>query len=240
MRRMQILEDGGYAIEGPVELPGEGTTEFIFAHGWLLEVMENHAGEFHFISDGRALRPTSKRFGVYYPPFTFVRIFARDLQGSTTGVGSKTAIDGLPQEPCMFETDFQDSFLETAQALEIIASARHLRSIAVAPNASRLSVNTKRLIDENYLVHPSIARVAERLKVSHEHLSRQFKRDFGLSPSAYLHKLRVADATFRLSLGEEIIEISEDVGYNDLSRFYKQFRKATRTSPAACRKQVSN
>jgi AraC-like DNA-binding protein len=47
--------------------------------------------------------------------------------------------------------------------------------------------------------------------------------------------LRVADATFRLSKGEPIIEISQDVGYNDLSRFYKQFRKSTNTSPGACR-----
>ena len=91
---------------------------------------------------------------------------------------------------------------------------------------------------ENYLVYPSIARIADRLKVSHEHLSRQFKKDYALTPSAYLHKLRVAEATFRLALGEEIVDISLDVGYNDLSRFYKQFRKATRTSPAVCRKQV--
>jgi two-component system response regulator YesN len=76
------------------------------------------------------------------------------------------------------------------------------------------------------------------LNISHEHLSRQFKKDYGLSPSAYLHKLRVAEATFRLTLGEEIIDISQDVGYNDLSRFYKQFKKATHTSPAVCRKQV--
>ena len=30
-------------------------------------------------------------------------------------------------------------------------------------------------------------------------------------------------------------QVYGEVGYNDLSRFYKQFRKATRTSPAACR-----
>ena len=106
------------------------------------------------------------------------------------------------------------------------------------PDLSPVSSKTKRLIDDNYLIYPSIARIAERLKVSHEHVSRQFKKDYGLTPSAYLHKLRVAEATFRLSKGEEIIDISLDVGYNDLSRFYKQFRKATRTSPAVCRKQV--
>jgi AraC-like DNA-binding protein len=37
-----------------------------------------------------------------------------------------------------------------------------------------------------------------------------------------------------LARGEEIISVSQEVGYNDLSRFYKQFRKTTKTSPGAC------
>ena len=55
-----------------------------------------------------------------------------------------------------------------------------------------------------------------------------------MTPSQYLHQLRVAEATIRLSIGEPIVDISQGVGYNDLSRFYKQFRRKTRTSPAAC------
>ena len=90
------------------------------------------------------------------------------------------------------------------------------------------------LLGSNYLVHPSIARIAARLNVTHAHLSRQFKRDFGMSPSAYLHQLRLADAPLRLARGEEIVNVSMEVGYNVLSRFYKQFRKNTSTSPGAC------
>ncbi len=80
-----------------------------------------------------------------------------------------------------------------------------------------------------------MARVAERLGVTPEHLSRQFKRDFEMSPTNYLHQLRLADAPLRLAKGEDIVNVSQDVGYNDLSRFYKQFRKATKTSPGVCR-----
>lgn len=69
---------------------------------------------------------------------------------------------------------------------------------------------------------------------THEHLSRQFKLDLGMSPSAYLRQLRLADAPLRLARGEGIVNVSLDVGYNDLSRFYKQFRKTTSTSPGAC------
>jgi AraC-like DNA-binding protein len=49
-----------------------------------------------------------------------------------------------------------------------------------------------------------------------------------------LHQLRLADAPLKLANGEDIINVSQDVGYNDLSRFYKQFQKNTKTSPGVC------
>ena len=53
-------------------------------------------------------------------------------------------------------------------------------------------------------------------------------------------RLRIADATFRLSQGEQIIRVSGDVGYNDLSRFYKQFRLSTRQSPKYCQAKLTS
>lgn len=236
---MQLLNDGGYSISDRMEIPGEGVTDFIFAKGWLLEIVELESGEYHFLSDGNAVRPAGRRFGVFYPPFTFVRVFGRDIKGKIVGIGSDETFQWLPTSPFIFETDRAGGLDRIEQAREVLDGCRERQSIEVTTNPGRISLEAKHLIDENYLVFPSIAKIAERLEVSHEHLSRQFKKDYGVSPRTYLHKLRVAEATFRLSLGQEIIEISEDVGYNDLSRFYKQFKKATHTSPAVCRKQLS-
>lgn len=235
---MHVLNDGAYAISDRVEIPGEGTTDFVFGRGWLLEIVELVSGEYYFLSDGKEVRPPGKRFGVFYPPFTFVRAFAKKIKGTMIGIASERTFSGLPNSPFIFETDHAGEFTSVAQAFDVLGSSRNRQAIEVNSRAAPISLNTKRLIDENYLVYPSISRIADRLKISHEHLSRQFKKDYGVSPSAYLHKLRVAEATFRLSRGEEIVDISLDVGYNDLSRFYKQFRKATHTSPAVCRKQV--
>jgi len=235
---MQRLADGGYAISDQVDIPGKGTSDFIFAHGWLLEIVDLESGEYYFLSDGKEVRPDARCFGVFYPAFTFVRAFASNMRGRMVGVGSEQTYPELPNSPFIFETDRRSPFTKVDQAFDVLNTCRNRQSITVCSKPSLVSLKTKRLIDENYLIYPSIARIAGKLNISHEHLSRQFKKDYGLSPSAYLHKLRVAEATFRLSRGEEIIEISQDVGYNDLSRFYKQFRKATRTSPAVCRKQV--
>lgn len=236
--RMQVLQDGVYTFTDRLVIDGEGITEFVFARGWLVEIVELESGQYFFLRDGEEVRPAQDRFGVFYPSFTFVRAFAQNMKGRMTGIGNERSYPELPVSPFIFDTDHRGELTSIDQAFDVLRRSRNRQSIEVVSKPSPVSRNAKNMIDENYLVFPSIARIAERLKVSHEHLSRQFKKDYGLSPSAYLHKLRVAEATFRLSLGEEIVDISLDVGYNDLSRFYKQLRKATHTSPAICRKQI--
>jgi AraC-like DNA-binding protein len=235
---MLLLDDGGYVIDDRIEIPGEGSDHFVFTHGWLLEIIDAEEGDYYFISNGEDVRSTAKRFGVFYPSFSITRSCIRSFKGSVHGVGSAESLEGLPRGPFIFETDHDEKFNDSREALNVLARATNPRPIDVNSKPSLITIKAKRLIDENYLAFPSIARIAGRLQVTPEHLSRTFKLDLGLTPSQYLRKLRVADATFRLSKGEPIIDISHDVGYNDLSRFYKQFRKTTNTSPGACRESL--
>jgi AraC-like DNA-binding protein len=237
---MRTVEQQTYFIDDKLSIDGEGASPFVFCAGWLLEIVEIKSGEFYFLSDGEAVKPKRNRFGVFYPSFTIVRSFVRNLRGRVRGVGRVEPLDGSPAKPIIFDTGPIVKFTSANQAADVIKSARHIRSIEMNTDPSILSLRAKRLIDENYAVYPSIARIAERLRVSHAHLSRQFKHDFQMSPSEYLHHLRTADAQFRLSLGQEIVDISHEVGYNDLSLFYKQFKKQTATSPAACRTILEN
>jgi AraC-like DNA-binding protein len=102
--------------------------------------------------------------------------------------------------------------------------------------ASPLSRKARRLIASNYRADVAIAEIAASLGVSHAHLTRQFKRDYGLTPIDYRHRLRVSDAMGRLSQGNEILDVGYDVGFNDTKRFYEDFRKVTGTSPGKCRR----
>jgi AraC-like DNA-binding protein len=237
---MRTVEQQTYFIDDKLSIDGEGASPFVFCAGWLLEIIEIESGEFYFLSDSQPVKPKGKRFGVFYPSFTIVRSFVKNLRGTVRGVGRVEPLDGSPAKPIIFDTGLKDKFTSANQVADVIKSARHKRSIEMNTDPSILSLRVKRLIDENYAVYPSTARIAERLKVSHAHLSRQFKKDFKMSPSEYLHHLRTADAQFRLSLGQEIVDISMEVGYNDLSRFYRQFKKKTATSPAACRAILEN
>ena len=235
-RRAELLPDGAYLFEDELDFGGVVKTTIITCAAWLLELYELRAGDLFFTKGNERIRPNSKRFGVFYPPFSITQVAFKNLHGHLMGIADSRP---LPSEfraaPIVFDAAPVKAPAGGEQVNEILAAGRNRKSVDLNPDASALSLKAKRLIDENYLVYPSIARIAKRLGVSHAHLSRQFKGDFGMSPSDYLRKLRVADAPLRLARGEEIINVSMDVGYNDLSRFYKQFRKTTNTSPGVCK-----
>ena len=234
-RKTAVLPDGSYFFED--ELKGESVLDaaIITCSAWLLELFEVKRGEIFFMCGEEEIRPKTNCFGVFYAPFSIVRPCFRNAKGILRGLA---AVADLPKifssVPAVFDTTFAETPGGISQAAEILKSGENFQPIEAFPKASLLSIKAKRLIDENYLVYPSIARAAKRLNVSHEHLSRQFKSDFRMTPSDYLRQLRMADAPLLLAKGEAIIDVSQDVGYNDLSRFYKQFRKTTNTSPGAC------
>jgi AraC-like DNA-binding protein len=232
--RTSLLSDGTYLFEDEL---AEGVLEVavITCSAWLLELYELKSGSVGFVVDTKKVRPAHNCFGVLYPPFSLTRVSFQNPRGRVIGIAG--SVD-LPAEflssPLLFNTSFV-SMGSAAAAIDLIRAGTNRHSVKACPSASLLSQKAKRLIDENHLAYPSIARIAQRVGVSHAHLSRQFRKDFGMSPSEYLRKLRVADAPLRLARGEEIINVSFDVGYNDLSRFYKQFRKTTNTSPGVCK-----
>lgn len=235
-RQTTLLPDGSYLFVDDLRVEGIITSNVITCAAWLLELYELTTGEHFFIRGTEHIRPRTKHFGVFYPPFSLARPCFKNATGRMTGIA---ATEILPTElttvPIIFETTFNRTPSGAAEVIEILNAGENHQRIEMNPKPSLLSLKAKKLIDESYLVYPSIARISARLGVTHEHLSRQFKRDFKMSPSHYLRLLRVADAPLRLARGEEIINVSLDVGYNDLSRFYKQFRQTTNTSPGACK-----
>ena len=233
-RRAELLSDGSYLFED--ELPANSLeATLITCSAWLLELYEIVSGDVGFAVDAKKIRPATNSFGVLYPPFSLTRLSFQNPRGRVVGIACSAE---LPAEflnsALLFETSCFSPGSAT-EAIEVIRAGKNPQSVAADASAALLSRKAKQLIDKSHLDYPAIARIAQRLGVSHAHLSRQFKSDFDMSPSEYLRKLRVADAPLRLARGEEIINVSLDVGYNDLSRFYKQFRKTTNTSPGACK-----
>lgn len=239
-RATKVLPGKTYFFEDELDVKGFLEAKVIMCAGWLLELFEIKAGEIFFTGGEKEIRPNTNRFGIFYPPFSITQPCFKNTKGRLIGIAGRESLPTKSMNaPFVFETNFAEKPETAADVKKILNSGLNFQSIETYPLASLISLKAKKLIDENYQIYPSIARIAARLNISHAHLSRQFKHDFGMSPNAYLREIRVSDATFRLAQGEEIINVSQDVGYNDLSRFYKQFRKSTNASPGVCRKQIS-
>jgi AraC-like DNA-binding protein len=233
-RKTSFLPDGTYVFEDSLQIAGSVTARVVTCTGWLMELYRLEGGGLFFLRGDTDVRPRGKCFGIFYPPFTIARFRFVDMRGSVIGLAGTAS---LPEGTATIPFTFQIRRPIRAQPIaEILKLARHCESIDTNPHASSLSLKAKKMIDEARSSDPSIARVAARLGVSNAHLSRQFRRDYGMSPREYLHQLRIADAPLQLARGEAITDVSLDSGYGDLSRFYKQFAKATKSSPGRCQK----
>src|SRR5262245_30713360 len=196
MQTTRPLRDGGIWIEGRVEAPPEGTTgPMVIGRDWLLEMVQSNNG---------------RTYGFFFAPFAIIRDLPeldRMLNGRFVGFSQPC------KPPASWLTESAVFGLETltlartpSDFIALMARPRPFVSMEGTASVSHQSRKAKYLIAENFLRDMSIAEVADALHVSHAHLTRQFKRDFGITPIAYQHGLRVSEAMGRLCRGEDILE----------------------------------
>lgn len=78
----------------------------------------------------------------------------------------------------------------------------------------------------------TLAELGRRTHLSPEHLSREFKRTFGLAPMECLARHRLERAAARaLHSDEPLARIGQSVGYDDANYFARRFRQGFGMSP---------
>ena len=226
MQSTSPLSNGGIWIEGKLGTAPEGMSgPMVFGPDWLLEMVRGEDG--------------GSTLGLFWAPFAIIRDFPNlDSMGNVRFVGfstpTKPPADWL-RSSMTFDLGDVPLARSPQEFMDLIRKPCPYLSMEGTASISLLSQRAKSLISSQYRTSLAIAEVARALGVSHAHLSRQFKQDFGLTPIQYLHRLRVSEAIGRLSQGEKTLDVGYDVGFNDTTRFYKDFRKVTGTSPAKCR-----
>ncbi|OKP94251.1 AraC family transcriptional regulator [Paenibacillus sp. P46E] len=111
----------------------------------------------------------------------------------------------------------------------------YLRKVVKSPNIS--IVNLLAYIDANYL-NMTLEDTANQFNYSPEHLGRIIKKVTGKTFSALIHEQKFKHAARLLRTTDQTVEsISEEIGYRNLTYFYRKFHDLYESTPRDYRRQ---
>jgi len=92
------------------------------------------------------------------------------------------------------------------------------------------------LIQQRYWDQVSLSALARHVGMSRSHLSHRFRAVLGVTFRDYLLRVRLERAKVLLAAGHvSITEVAQNVGFGDLARFDKVFKRYTGLTPSAYR-----
>jgi len=87
-------------------------------------------------------------------------------------------------------------------------------------------------IDARYAESVGIKAISRRFGYDADHLTRVFRRQYGITPHQYRIRLRMEHARWLLENTELSVEaVADAVGYREPSAFYRAFQKIYQISP---------
>ena len=107
-------------------------------------------------------------------------------------------------------------------------------------HGDELIMKTQDWIESNYRESITLSKLEKAVNTGAKTLTRRFRKATGVTPQAYLQKLRIEMAK-RLLESKDITfnEVTWEVGYNDASSFHKAFKQETGLTPIGYRNKFS-
>jgi two-component system, response regulator YesN len=150
-----------------------------------------------------------------------------------------------------FRLGVTDYLQKPVSAVDLVATVQRIlapgvdeRQIAGGPDSPKgLTAHTclpvqraTGLIQRRYWDRLSLSELARQVGMSKHRLSHRFREVLGVTFRDYLLKVRLERAKVLLAAGNRsITEVAQDVGFSDLPRFDKMFKRYTGLTPSAYR-----
>jgi AraC-like DNA-binding protein len=236
-RRIVHIERGLVRIEQDVRIPGTEIGTDVSGPLCIFADVRIVAGTIAYLQAESAM-VTPRRFAIFLPPFAIVQARLDRCAVTTRGIAFRMPSRQLPSSAILLPFGGTDA-TSVDDALALLDAATGAMDIGRAPLPMPLAGRAKTLLDRDYATTRTIGYLARALNLSAASLSRLFKRTYGMPPVRYRHQLRVMDALLRFAEGAAPTEVALDVGFDDLSRFYKMFRKIACAAPGTYRPKRS-
>lgn len=229
--RRQLLraEDGLVGLAQVFE--GDGVRVIVTHGAWLLALVEVARGDVGFpLARGEVVPP--RRFILSLPPRTVLPMRFEAAVVRSEGVASFT--DGVLGPKA--------ALLDAGSVEQAPLDLRRARASAGAPLVAALDADVgvaahvarARRALHGMLARPAPVRDAARgAGVAPETLTRAFEDAYRITPKQYCHRARLFAGALRLLAGKTILEAAFDAGFNDVTRFYTQFRRLLGATPGA-------
>jgi AraC-like DNA-binding protein len=92
-------------------------------------------------------------------------------------------------------------------------------------------------MEDRYSENISLRDLAELAPISPFHLLREFKKQYGIAPHAYLTQIRIQKAKQLLKGHTPIADIAFQIGFCDQAQFTRRFKQIVGTTPGRYRRQ---
>lgn len=181
------------------------------------------------------------RYLLFKPPFTITELgFKADITLHALLSQSKLPMK-TPDRPTIFDASGLTPVFSLSDVASLLKKETPLHDVSrYSPEKVRGITNSiKKRIDIQYHTTISLSEIARSLGISSNLLSMYFKGDYHISPSQYRKQLRLKSSVLQLladnTREHTIAEIANNCGYNDISRYNKQFKAFTSITPTMVR-----
>lgn len=207
---------------------------------WMLIKTTVIKGSLWWNSDGERVYPAKEHY-IFVPPYSWaMEQYTKGTELKIQGLISKIPIPGNKiLRPVIINSSAKlpKNLKEVSQLVNLGEEAFE---ISTCTSPSSLSARAKDMIDNGYRSSIEINEIAKKLKTSPAVLSRKFKSDFGKTPAFYRQGLKVTVGMYELMMGTSPAEAAVLAGYQDLGRFYKQFKGYLKQTPSEYSEKSKN
>jgi AraC-like DNA-binding protein len=233
-RRIVQVEPGLLRIEQRLRIPGLEIGTDVSGPVCIYALVQLRRGTVAYVHGDSHIR-APRVFALFLPPFSVVQAALERCDVTSVAVAFRPLpSDEFPRHAVLL-AEGELAAGSRIDALERIRTLASWTNVGRSHDPAPLAANAKAIIDRHYGAPLEIGRIAARLHVSPAVLSRTFRLAYGIPPVRYRHHVRVMDALMQFAEGAAPAQVFQDVGFDDLSRFYKIFRKVSCAPPGSYR-----